>query len=83
MTRQDIIDSFLPCAPDGCDLSRAVAKTEHIVPDGYDVFMPLHIVKRAMGQIRPGLWAELVFEAEREGRICYPFGDTQYLACHF
>lgn len=83
MTRQDLIDSFLPCAPDGCDLSRARAYTESLVPDGFDFFIPLHVVKRAMGKVRPGVWRELVLDAEREGRICYPFGDTQYIACHF
>ena len=83
ITRQDIIDEFTPCAPDGCDLDRAMYKTEALVPDGFNVFIPLHIVKRAIGPIRPSLWAELIFEAEREGRICYPFGGTQYLACHF
>lgn len=83
MTRQELVESFCPCAPDGCDLGRAMARTEALVPDGYDVFVPLHVVKRAMGRVKPGLWRELVFEAEREGRVCYPFGDTQYLACHF
>ena len=83
MTRQDVIDQFTPCAPDGCDLSRARAYAESLIPDGFDFFIPLHVVKRAMGRVKPNTWRELLLDAEREGRICYPFGDTQYLACHF
>lgn len=83
LTRQDIVENFLPCAPDGCDWDRAMARTEAIVPDGFNVFVPLHIVKRAMGKVKPNTWRELLLEAEREGRVCYPFGGTQYLACHF
>ena len=83
LTRQDIVDQFLPCAPDGCDWSRARAKTESLVPDGFNFFIPLHIVKREMGKVRPELWAELVFEAESEGRLCRPCGNTVYLAVGF
>ena len=83
MTRQDLIESFCPCAPDGCDWGRATARTEALVPDGFNIFVPLHVVRRNMGRISANTWRELVLDAEREGRICYPFGDTQYLACHF
>lgn len=79
----DLIDQYLPCAPDGCDLSRAWAKVVRDVPEGWKFFAPLHEIRRAMGAIPETVWRELLFEAESEGRLCRPCGNTVYLAVGF
>lgn len=79
----DLIDAYLPCAPDGCDVYRAKSRVMQEVPEGWEFFRPLHEIRRAMGRISDEAWRELVFEAEKEGRVCRPCGNTVYLAMGF
>ena len=79
----DLIEAYLPCAPDGCDIGRAWSRVMREVPEGWVFFAPLHEIRRAMGTLSEGLWRELVFEAEADGRLCRPCGNTVYLAVGF
>lgn len=79
-TREEVIYDFAGSAPDGCDILRGNSRADELLPSNFDIFVPLHEVKRDFGVFTDSsLWAELCFEAQ--DRIFEYYG-TEYLAVY-